>query len=123
MSPAAIERFLDHLAVESKVAGQHPEPGVERAGVPVQGGAGPTLGQAAVRPGETRQDVGASGHWVAVGRHVTDDPGRGFGTMTNDRSAMADRRLACGVEGWRWNPPAVYGIPVYEVLEPRGLEV
>lgn len=76
-----------------------------------------------VFPNAAGVDVGASGHWVAVGRHVTDDPVRGFGTMTDDLNAMADWLLACGVDVVALESTGVYWIPVHEVLEQRGLEV
>jgi transposase len=43
-------------------------------------------------------DVGASSHWVAVPRDVTEDPVREFGPMTDDLNAMADWLLASGVD-------------------------
>lgn len=76
-----------------------------------------------VFPNAAGVDVGASGHWVAVGRHVTDDPVREFGTMTDDLNAMADWLLACGVDVVALESTGVYWIPVHEVLEQRGLEV
>jgi len=68
-------------------------------------------------------DVGASSHWVAVPRHATDDPVREFGAMTDDLNAMADWLLACGVDTVALESTGVYWIPVFEVLEQRGLKV
>jgi transposase len=68
-------------------------------------------------------DVGASSHWVAVSRHAADDPVREFGAMTDDLNAMADWLLACAVDTVALEPTGVYWIPVYEVLEQRGLKV
>lgn len=68
-------------------------------------------------------DVGASSHWVAVPRHATQEPIREFGAMTDDLNAMADWLLACGVDTVALESTGVYWIPVYEVLEQRGLKV
>ena len=68
-------------------------------------------------------DVGASSHWVAVPRHATDDAVREFAPMTDDLNAMADWLLACGVDTVALESTGVYWIPVYEVLEQRGLKV
>lgn len=68
-------------------------------------------------------DVGASSHWVAVPRQATDDPVREFGAMTDDLNAMAEWLLACGVDTVALESTGVYWIPVYEVLEQRGLKV
>ena len=68
-------------------------------------------------------DVGGSSHWVAVPKHSCDDPVREFGAMTADLNAMADWLLACGVDTVALESTGVYWIPVYEVLEQRGLKV
>jgi transposase len=76
-----------------------------------------------VFPNAAAVDVGASRHWVAVPRHSTDAPVREFAAMTDDLHAMADWLLACGVEVVALESTGVYWIPVYEVLEQRGLKV
>ena len=68
-------------------------------------------------------DVGASSHWVAVPARSTDEPVREFGAMTDDLNAMADWLLACGVDRVALESTGVYWIPVFEVLEQRGLKV
>ena len=68
-------------------------------------------------------DVGASSHWAAVPPHVTDTPVREFGPMTDDLNALADWLLGCGVDVVALESTGVYWIPVYEVLESRGLKV
>ena len=77
----------------------------------------------AVFPNAAGIDVGASSHWVAVPQHATDDPVREFGAMTGDLNAMADWLLACGVDTVALESTGVYWIPVFEVLEQRGLKV
>jgi transposase len=76
-----------------------------------------------VFPNAAGIDVGASSHWVAVPRHSTDDPVREFGAMTGDLNAMADWLLGCGVDTVALESTGVYWIPVYDVLEQRGLTV
>src|ERR1700680_1528738 len=68
-------------------------------------------------------DVGASSHWVAVPPHVAEASVREFGAMTDDLNAMADWLLACGVDTIALESTGVYWIPVFEVLEQRGLKV
>jgi transposase len=76
-----------------------------------------------VFPNAAGIDVGASSHWVAVPKHAADEPVREFGTMTDDLNAMADWLLACGVDTVALESTGVYWIPIYEVLEQRGLKV
>ena len=76
-----------------------------------------------VFPNAAGIDVGASSHWVAVPRTAADEPVREFGTMTDDLHAMADWLLACGVDMVALESTGVYWIPVYEILEQRGLTV
>src|SRR4249920_3135718 len=76
-----------------------------------------------VFPNAAGIDIGASSHWVAVPRHLADDPVREFGAMTGELNAMADWLIACGVDTVALESTGVYWIPVYEVLEQRGLKV
>ena len=76
-----------------------------------------------VYPNAAGIDVGASSHWVAVPRTADDQPVREFGTMTGNLHAMADWLLACGVDTVALESTGVYWIPVYELLEQRGLTV
>lgn len=72
-------------------------------------------------------DIGASKHWVAVPPHLAEqahcEPVRQFGPMTGDLNALADWLLALGVEYVALESTGVYWIPVFEVLEQRGLKV
>ena len=76
-----------------------------------------------VFPNAAGIDVGASSHWVAVPPHLVEESVREFGAMTDDLNAMADWLLACGVDTVALESTGVYWIPVYEVLEQRGLKV
>jgi transposase len=76
-----------------------------------------------VFPNAAAIDVGASSHWVGAPAHLTQDPVREFGAMTDDLNAMADWLNQCGVDTVALESTGVYWIPVYEVLEQRGLKV
>lgn len=76
-----------------------------------------------VFPNAAGIDVGASSHWVAVPPHLVEESVLEFGAMTDDLNAMAGWLLACGVDTVALESTGVYWIPVYEVLEQRGLKV
>lgn len=80
-----------------------------------------------VIPNAAGIDIGASCHWVAVPRHLAEqagcEPVREIGAMTDDLNALADWLLALGVDTVALESTGVYWIPVYEVLEQRGLKV
>jgi transposase len=76
-----------------------------------------------VFPNAAAVDVGASSHWVAVPADRSDDAVHEYGSMTDDLNAMADWLLACGVDTVALESTGVYWIPVFEVLEQRGLKV
>lgn len=76
-----------------------------------------------VFPNAAGIDVGGSSHWVAVPPDCADAPVREFGAMTDDLHALADWLLACGVDTVALESTGVYWIPVYDVLEQRGLDV
>lgn len=72
-------------------------------------------------------DVGASKQLVAVPPHLAAQAGsegvRQFGAMTDDLNALADWLLALGVKQVAMESTGVYWIPIFEVLQQRGLEV
>ena len=80
-----------------------------------------------VFPNAAGIDIGASSHWVAVPRHLAEqagcEPVREVGAMTDDLNALADWLLGCGVDTVALESTGVYWVPVYEVLEQRGLTV
>jgi transposase len=76
-----------------------------------------------VFPNAAGIDVGASSHWVAVPKHLASESVREFGAMTDDLNALADWLLECGVDTVALESTGVYWIPLYEVLERRGLTV
>jgi transposase len=68
-------------------------------------------------------DIGARSHYAAVPPHRTDQPVREFGTCTQDLIALADWLIECGVDQVAMESTGVYWIPVYELLQSRGLKV
>ena len=76
-----------------------------------------------VFPNAAGIDVGASSHWVAIPPPLAENSVREFGAMTDDLNAMADWLIGCGVDTVALESTGVYWIPVYEVLEQRGLKI
>jgi transposase len=76
-----------------------------------------------VFPNAAGIDVGASSHWAAVPPRATEESVREFGALTDDLQDLADWLLACGVEIVALESTGVYWIPVFEILEQRGLKV
>src|ERR1700681_1022458 len=68
-------------------------------------------------------DVGNSSHYVAVRPDRDPDPVRRFDCFTADLQRLADWLQQCGVTTVAMQSTGVYWIPVYEILETRGLEV
>jgi transposase len=68
-------------------------------------------------------DVGASELFVAVGADRDPQPVRRFPTFTQDLRALADWLQRCGVRSVAMESTSVYWIPIYQILEARGLEV
>src|SRR5438270_3205207 len=68
-------------------------------------------------------DIGEAEHWVAVPPDRDPQPVRRFGTFTADLEALADWLLDCGVTTVAMESTGVYWIPLFELLETRGLEV
>jgi transposase len=68
-------------------------------------------------------DVGADEHWVAVPADRDAEPVRRFGACTADLEAIAAWLRACGVTTVAMESTGVYWIPLYELLEARGLAV
>ncbi len=68
-------------------------------------------------------DVGSREHWVAVDPHGCDQPVRCFSAFTDDLQKLAMWLKSLGVEVVAMEATGVYWIPLYEVLDARGLEV
>ncbi len=68
-------------------------------------------------------DVGASSHFVAVPEDRSERPVREFAAYTADLYRLADWLIECRVETVVMESTGVYWIPLFGVLEERGLEV
>ncbi len=68
-------------------------------------------------------DIGAEVHYVAVDVSCDPEPVRHFGTFTEDLHALADWLIRCGVRTVAMESTGVYWIPLFQILESRGLEV
>src|SRR5246127_270138 len=68
-------------------------------------------------------DVGASELFVAVGADRDPQPVRRFPTFTRDLHVLADWLEQCGIRSVAMESTSVYWIPVYQIIEARGLEV
>ena len=68
-------------------------------------------------------DIGAQAHWVAVPEGRDEVAVRKFGVLTPDLVALADWLQQCGVDTVAMESTGVYWIPLYELLEERGLSV
>jgi transposase len=76
-----------------------------------------------VHPHAAGLDIGAREIWASVPPASTTDPVRMFGTFTIDLHALADWLVACGIETVAMESTGVYWIPIFELLEARGLQV
>jgi transposase len=68
-------------------------------------------------------DIGAEEIWACVPAERDAQPVRAFGTFTPDLQALGDWLVQCQVTTVAMESTGVYWIPIYEVLEARGLEV
>lgn len=80
-------------------------------------------GWAVVHPNAAGIDVGNSAHYVAVRPDRDPEPVQRFECFTADLHRMADWLQRCGVQSVVMQSTGVYWIPLYEILEGRGLEV
>ena len=68
-------------------------------------------------------DIGSREHWVAVDPSQDDEPVRCFSAFSDDLYALADWLESMNVEVVAMEATGVYWIPLYEVLDARGLQV
>ncbi len=68
-------------------------------------------------------DIGSASHFVAVPPDRDDRPVREFSSFTGELNALADWLEACGVDTVAMESTGVYWIPLFELLESRGLTV
>ena len=68
-------------------------------------------------------DIGSASHFVAVPADRDDEPVREFTSFTEDLERLADWLVACGIDTVAMESTGVYWIPLFELLESRGLTV
>lgn len=78
---------------------------------------------AIVHPHAAGLDIGARETWACVPASSSPEPVRVFGPFTPDLHALADWLSACQVDTVAMESTGVYWIPIFEVLEARGLKV
>jgi transposase len=76
-----------------------------------------------VHPHAAGLDIGAREIWACVPASSTSENVRVFGTFTVELQALADWLVSCGIETVALESTGVYWIPVFELLEARGLTV
>jgi len=68
-------------------------------------------------------DIGARFHVAAVPSDLCGEPVQTFQAFTGDIERMADWLVSAGIKTVALESTGVYWVPVYEVLEDRGIEV
>ena len=76
-----------------------------------------------VHPHAAGIDVGNGLHYVAVRPDRDPQPVRRFECFTADLNRLADWLQHCGVKTVAMQSTGVYWIPIYEILEERGIQV
>src|SRR5256714_375254 len=76
-----------------------------------------------VHPHAAGIDVGNGMHYVAVRPDRDPQPVRRFECFTADLHRLADWLQCCEVKTVAMQPTGVYWIPIYEILEERGIQV
>src|SRR6059058_1562275 len=76
-----------------------------------------------MHPNAAGIDVGNSTHYVAVRPDQDPNPVRRFDCFTADLHRLADWLEQCGVTTVAMQSTGVYWIPLYEILDARGMEV
>jgi transposase len=76
-----------------------------------------------IHPNAAGIDIGNSAHYVAVRPDRDPDPVRRFDCFTADLHRLADWLQHCGVTTVALQSTGVYWLPLYDILDARGLEV
>jgi transposase len=92
-----------------------------RANSAGKGGATPSL--ECIEPNAAGIDIGATESYVAVPPDRDPKPVRSFSTFTEDLQALAAWLLACRIRTVAMESTGVYWIPLFQILEARGIEV
>jgi transposase len=75
-----------------------------------------------LNPNAAGVDIGAREIYVSVPTDRDAEPVRAFETFTEDLERLADWLIGCGVTTVAMESTGVYWIPLYEVLEARGIQ-
>jgi len=94
----------------------------QRGGIPINSAAR-TKRLTTIHQNAAGIDVGATQHYVAVPEGRDEVSVRCFGAFTADLIALADWLVQCGVTTVAMESTGVYWIPLFELLQQRGLEV
>jgi len=76
-----------------------------------------------LQPDAAGIDIGATEIFVAVPADRDLEPVRSFATFTPDLERLADWLEQCGIRSVAMESTSVYWIPLFQILEQRGLEV
>jgi transposase len=76
-----------------------------------------------IHPNAAGLDIGAREIWCCVPPERAEQTVRAFGTFTTDLHQLADWLLACGIDTVAMESTGIYWIPVFEILEVRGMNV
>ncbi|SHO52091.1 IS110 family RNA-guided transposase [Desulfopila aestuarii] len=68
-------------------------------------------------------DIGSKSHFVSVPEGSSEQAVREFASFTDDLQQMADWLIACSVTTVAVESTGIHWIPVFEILESKGLEV
>jgi transposase len=68
-------------------------------------------------------DIGSRFHVVAVPAELDAEPVRSFHSFTGDLNRLADWLVVLGITTVAMESTSIYWVPVFEILETRGLEV
>jgi transposase len=82
-----------------------------------------TLGLSVVHPKAAGIDIGNEDHWVAIPPSLDPEPVRRFSCFTWDLIALANWLKSRGIETVAMQSTGVYWIPLYDILEERGIRV
>jgi transposase len=76
-----------------------------------------------INPNAAGIDIGSQFHVVAVPADRDDEPVRTFQSFTGDLHRLADWLVACQIETVAMESTGIYWVPLYEILEKRGISV
>lgn len=76
-----------------------------------------------INPSAAGIDLGSGEHWVCVPADRDEVNVRRFSCFTPDLKVMADWLVNCGIQTVAMEATGVYWIPVFQILESKGLQV